>query len=99
LKRGNVSTVFKVSDKSVQQAKALLAEAPDLAAQVEACALSLAAAYEELQDRRRQVAQKERDLGRVAEYKEAVSAGDISLEDALQKAIEQEGHRAGAGGA
>lgn len=42
--------VFKVSDKSVQQAKAVLAEAPDLAAQVEACTLSLAAAYSSAPD-------------------------------------------------
>jgi hypothetical protein len=40
---------FKASKPSILQARDLLTEAPDLAAQVEACALSLAAAYEELQ--------------------------------------------------
>jgi acetoin utilization deacetylase AcuC-like enzyme len=34
--RDQMATVFKVSDKSVQQAKAILAEAPDLVMQVEA---------------------------------------------------------------
>src|SRR5262249_46273935 len=38
--------VFKVGVNSIQQAKAILTEAPHLAAQVEACALSLADAYE-----------------------------------------------------
>jgi hypothetical protein len=52
--RESAGIIFKVSDKSVQQAKAVLAEAPDLASQVETCALSLAAAYDECQDRRRQ---------------------------------------------
>jgi hypothetical protein len=59
LSRDLVSKTFKVSDKSVQQAKAILIEAPDLAAQVESCATSLAAAYEELHDRRKQVLQKD----------------------------------------
>ena len=50
--RDVVANEFKVSDKAVQQAKALLSDAPDLVQQVESCTLSLAAAYEELQDRR-----------------------------------------------
>jgi len=41
--RDNIAGVFKVSDKSVQQAKALISEAPDLAAQAQTCTLSLAA--------------------------------------------------------
>ena len=39
-----VAKTFKVSDKSVQQAKAILSEAPDLAEQVSICLLPLAAA-------------------------------------------------------
>jgi hypothetical protein len=72
--RESAGVIFKVGVNAIQQTKALLAEAPDLASQVEACTLSLAAAYEELQERRKQVARKERDLERVAESKEAVSA-------------------------
>ena len=52
--------VFKVSDKSIKEARALLSDAPDLATQVEACALSLAAAYEQLQARRKEAKQRER---------------------------------------
>jgi hypothetical protein len=40
--RDDAAKVFKVGPDSVQQAKALLAEAPDLAVQVEGCTLSLA---------------------------------------------------------
>jgi hypothetical protein len=46
LSRQSVSQVFKVGEKAVRQAKALLADAPDLAAQVGSCTLSLAAAYD-----------------------------------------------------
>jgi hypothetical protein len=60
LSRDVVANQFKVSDKSVQQARALLTESPDLASQVECCALSLAAAYEQLQDRRKEAQQKPR---------------------------------------
>jgi hypothetical protein len=42
--RDDAAKVFKVNDKWIQQAKALLAEAPDLAGQVEACTTSLASA-------------------------------------------------------
>jgi hypothetical protein len=57
-----------VGKNAVQQAKALLTEAPDLASQVEACNLSLAAAYEQLHERRKQTLLRERDMGR--EYAE-----------------------------
>jgi hypothetical protein len=50
--RKTVAAQFKVGEVSVQQAKALLAEAPDLAQQVDASALSLAAGYEAIQKRR-----------------------------------------------
>ncbi|MFO0843280.1 MAG: hypothetical protein U0797_12935 [Gemmataceae bacterium] len=73
LSRDIVSAQFKVSDKAVQQAKALLTDAPDLANQVETCALYLAAAYDQLQERRKQAAQKAKDAERIAEYKEAIS--------------------------
>jgi hypothetical protein len=43
-----VAFQFKVSDNSVQQAKALLSEAPDLVRQVESCAVFLSTPYEQL---------------------------------------------------
>jgi hypothetical protein len=54
LSRQSVASVFKVGEKAVQQAKALLLEAPNLAEQVQACTLSLAAVWEQLQGRRRE---------------------------------------------
>jgi hypothetical protein len=81
---------FKVSGTYVKQAKAILSEAPDLAAQVEACTASLATAYEQLQERRRQIAQQKKDAERVAEFREAVSTGEMTLEEALQKTLERE---------
>src|SRR5262249_39502089 len=50
--RKSAAKTFKVGENAVQQAKALLTEAPDLVAQVEACTTSLAAAYEQLQGAR-----------------------------------------------
>jgi hypothetical protein len=43
---------FRTSDNSISQARDLLAEAPDLAAQVERCDTSLVKAHEKLQERR-----------------------------------------------
>jgi hypothetical protein len=43
--RDDAARVFKVGVNAIQQAKALLSEATDLAAQVECCSLSLAAAW------------------------------------------------------
>jgi hypothetical protein len=81
---------FHVSKRSILQARDLLNEAPDLAEQVDACALSLAAAHEQLLTRRKEVAQKSRDAERVTEYTDAIGAGEMSLEKALQKAIDRE---------
>lgn len=81
---------FRVSHTNISQARDLLAEAPDLATAVDSCAMSLAAAHTQFQDRKRQAAQKEKDAKRVAEFSDAISNGEIKLEDALQQAIEQE---------
>src|SRR5262245_28436610 len=45
--REYIASIFKVGKNQVQQAKALLAESPDLADQVSSCAVSLADAYEQ----------------------------------------------------
>lgn len=84
LSRQSLARTFKVGEKAIQQAKALLTEAPDLASQVEACAVSLLDAYEQLQKRRREQAQKERDAARVTELSDAISNGEVTLEGALQ---------------
>lgn len=75
-----MAKTFKVGVNAIQSAKAILAEAPDLASQVEACALSLAAAYEQLQSRREQAKQQTKQAERAAqygaEYREAISNGE-----------------------
>jgi hypothetical protein len=46
LNRGDVAKAFKVNEKAAQEAKALLAEAPDLAAEVESRTLNITNAYD-----------------------------------------------------
>ncbi len=87
--RDDASKVFKVGANAVQQAKALLANAPDLAQQVEACTVSLAAAYEEQQSRRQQSAQRDKAAERVAEFREAISNGEITIDEALHRIQEK----------
>jgi hypothetical protein len=87
LKRDDVAKTFKVGVNAVQQAKAILAEAPDLAAQVESCALSLAGAYDQAQERKRLAVQRAKDLERVADLKDAISSGELKVDEALQLAI------------
>lgn len=79
---------FKVGEKAVQQAKALLADAPDLAVQVDA-GLSLAAGYEQLQERRKQAEKRRKQAELIAEYKDAVDSGEMSFEEALEKVLEE----------
>jgi hypothetical protein len=86
----SLSRQFRVSTRDIGQARDLLAEAPDLAAQVEACHLSLAAATQQLDQRRKEAAQKTKDAQRVKEYRDAISSGEMSLEAAIQKAMERE---------
>jgi ParB-like chromosome segregation protein Spo0J len=88
--RKDTAARFGVGEKQLQQAKALLAEAADLVAQVEACSLSLAAAYEQLQERRSAAGRKAKDAATVAEFRDAISNGEMSLELAIQKAMERE---------
>lgn len=81
---------FKVGKNAIQQAKAILAEAPDLAMQVDACALSLAAAYEQLQERREEARQRARDAEKVAHLREAVGSGEMTLDEAIEVAMKEE---------
>jgi hypothetical protein len=90
LSRKAVGRAFKVGENSVQQAKAILAEAPDLAVQVEACAISLAFAWEQLQNRRKEAQRREKDLARISGYREAVSNGEMTWEQAMEKALQDE---------
>jgi hypothetical protein len=59
--RKQLASRFRVGENAVQQARALLEEAPDLLARVESCESSLAAAYQELQGRRQPAAQRGQD--------------------------------------
>lgn len=95
--RDDAAKVFKVGVNAVQQAKAILTSAPDLASQVEACALSLAAAYQQLQERDkeerrklREAEQKAKDAEKAAHYHDAISNGEMSLEDAIAAIREEE---------
>lgn len=87
----DVTRRYKVSKRDVSYARDLIMEAPDLVVQVEACALSLAAAYEQLQQRqndeklRQQEAErKARDAERIAYFNDAVSNGDMTLPEAIE---------------
>jgi ParB-like chromosome segregation protein Spo0J len=81
---------YKVGKTSITQARDLLTEATDLAAQVEACTLSLAKAFEKLQERGQDAARERRLSTRAAAYREAISNGEMTLEEALRKALEQQ---------
>jgi hypothetical protein len=52
--------------------------------------LALAAAYEQLQERRKDAEQKKRDAQLVAQYVEAISSGEMSFEEAMQRVIAAE---------
>jgi hypothetical protein len=82
--RKDAAFVFKVGEQSVQNAKALLEHAPDLAAEVEACRLSLAAAYEQHKERLKEREQRDNDAARIATYAEAISNGEMTFEEAME---------------
>jgi ParB-like chromosome segregation protein Spo0J len=90
--RKELACQFKIGENALQEAAALLKEAPDLLAGVEAGG-PLAPAYATLQERRQQAAQKAKDMRRIAdyaEYGEALARGDMTFEEALQKAFERD---------
>jgi hypothetical protein len=84
-----VARQFHSDKKSVIQARDLLTEASDLAAQVQAGSMRLAAAYEELETRRADAALRERRLAKMAEYREAIDSGRMTFEQAWQKREEE----------
>lgn len=95
--RDVLAKTFKVNKDSVQQAKAILAEASDLAEKVATCALSLADAWGELEHRReeedrrqKEEARRQKDLARIAAYREAVSNGEMTFEQAFEKVLAEE---------
>jgi hypothetical protein len=88
--RKKLSSQFKIGENAIQQARALLTEAADLAAKVENRLCPLATAYGEFQERQKDMQRQKKDMDRVAEYAEAIANGDMTLEEALQKAIERE---------
>jgi hypothetical protein len=77
----DAAKVFKVGRQAIQQAKALLAEALDLASQVDTCVLSLAAPYAQHQDRQKEARRREREMEKVGEYKEAVERGEVKQKE------------------
>jgi hypothetical protein len=85
-----IAQQFKVGKDAVQQARALLRHAPDLAEQVEARLLNITNAYEEYLARKKQKAQQEKDKARIAEYLEAIENGEITYEQAMEKVMEEE---------
>jgi hypothetical protein len=79
-----------VGEVAIQQARALLEHATDLADQVATNALSLAAAYEQLQDRQKLAAHQAKAAGKVARYSEAISNDEMTIKEALEHLLEEE---------
>jgi hypothetical protein len=81
---------YKVAQVSISQARDLLTEALDIALQVKSGTLLLAPAYKQLEDRHKEEAQSRKDAERVAKYMDAIKDGEMTLEEALQKVMEEE---------
>lgn len=86
----DVASRFHVSSNSIQQARDLLKDAPDLAVLVSSQVESLASAHQQLEDRQKEQAYRERNKERIAKYIEAVNNGTMTFEDAIAKACEDE---------
>jgi hypothetical protein len=84
----------RVSWDYAQHARNLLDEAPDLAAKVIACSLSFVDATKELEKRRADATKQAKDAERAtafsAEYREAISDGRMTLDEALQESFRRE---------
>jgi hypothetical protein len=81
---------FRTSDKTIAQARDLLQDAPDLAARVECCSLSLRDAVGVMQQRQRDAAETARRMERIAKFRELISDGVMSEADAWEKVAEEE---------
>jgi hypothetical protein len=88
--RDDLAERFKVGKNLIQQAKALLAEAPLLARQVKDRTATLTEAYDELKEQRAEAARKARDAEKVRQYQEAIDAGEMTFAEALEKAVAAE---------
>jgi hypothetical protein len=87
--RDQAAKHFRVGKNQVQQAKAILAEASDLVEQVLSRTLAIAPAYEQLQQRRKEVERKKKDAILIDQYREAISNGEMKFEEAMQKALDE----------
>jgi hypothetical protein len=89
-----LSQRFRVDRKYITAARDLLAEAKDLAQQVETGALNLADATEELKSRRDHAQQAKNDAAKIAAYDaqfaEAIAEGRMTLEGAIQEIVRRE---------
>lgn len=85
---------FRASKSTIAQARDLLAEAPDLAALVETCAKGLAEATKELDWRRNQAQKQTQDAEKAsrfsAEYRELISDGKTTAEEAMEEIFRRE---------
>ena len=83
------ASVFKVGKNQVSQAKALLNGASDLVEQVEACTISLAAAYEKMQERDRNTIREKKDMAKIKDLSDEISNGRMTKEEALAEIAER----------
>jgi hypothetical protein len=91
--RDTLAKTFSVGKNAIQQALVLLDEAPDLAAQVETRKCTIDFAYKQLQARRKEAEATARNLERLAAYREALEAGEMTMEEAIKKYAEVERKR------
>jgi hypothetical protein len=80
-----ISKMFKTTDKSVQAARDLLTEADDLAERVARGTMFLSDATEELDDRRKAIAEEQRQTEKAAAYKDLIESGKMTLEEAIRR--------------
>jgi hypothetical protein len=85
ISRAGVAKQFKTSGESVGQARTLLVNATDLADEVNAGTVTITAAYARWQERQAEARKRERVLRRSGKYVEAVEAGEMTFEEAVQK--------------
>jgi hypothetical protein len=78
-----ITRQFRISVGYLCLARDLLEGAEDLGAQVALGAMSLQKAEEKLEERQRETALKRKQMALVAEFKEAIEAGAMTLEEAL----------------